>query len=469
MKSVSKWLLILSCFASVVLAAEEQGVFAYPQTPQGRRIAAYFAAFNSMVEGPMAAFLQEHFSAVALARDSIDQRLARFRGFKEQARTLSPEKLLAETDESVRLLVREGRGQWSEFIFNFETGENPKITAIIAAPVNADDIAEMTGPAMSEAEALSRVRTYLDEVSKADRFSGVVLMAREGRVLLHEARGMASVEYGVPNRLDTRFNLGSINKLFTRVAIGQLVEKGALSLDDKIEKFLPDYPNPEAARQVTVRQLLDMTSGIGDFFNSKYAETPKDRIRSLEDYLPLFASEPLLFRPGSSRRYSNGGYIVLGLIVAKASGMSYFDYVRENICRPAGMAATGHLDADVVEANVAGGYTWSWDGQDHSGEPRRNNMYSRPARGSSAGGGYSTAADLLQFALALRSGKLLGKLAGEWFTGPQAYAGGALGINAELDMDPAPGWTVVVLGNIDPPAANDVARKIGVWLKRLAK
>jgi D-alanyl-D-alanine carboxypeptidase len=259
----------------------------------------------------------------------------------------------------------------------------------------------------------------------------------------------------------------SINKLFTRTAIGQLAEKGKLSLDDTIGKFLPDYPNREAAAKVTVRQLLGMTSGIGDFFGEKYRDTPKDRIRTLEDYLRLFASESLLFAPGSQRRYSNGGYIVLGLIVEKASGQSYFAYVHDHIYVPAGMTATGHCEADVPMEDVASGYTRDGDDAEHATEPRRNNMYSRPARGSSAGGGYATAMDLFRFAMALRAGKLLGPLGREWFAGPQAYAGGAPGINAELDMDPVPGWTVVVMGNYDPPAASSLARKIGAILRRL--
>jgi CubicO group peptidase (beta-lactamase class C family) len=314
---------------------------------------------------------------------------------------------------------------------------------------------------------LASIRSYLDECARADLFSGVVLLAQGDQLVLHEARGLASVEYGISNRIDTRFNLGSINKIFTRVAVGQLVEKGQLALDDTIIKYLPAYPNREAAQKVTVRHLLDMTSGIGDFFGEKFQETPKGRMRTLEDYLPLFASAPLLFAPGSDRRYSNGGYVVLGLIIAKASGQSYFDYVREHIYLPGGMEATSHLEADVPLTNVASGYTRNWDEENHEREPRRSNVYTRPARGSSAGGGYSTALDLFRFARALQTGKLLGPLAKEWFSGPQAYAGGAPGINAELDLETVPGWTVVVLSNYDPPAANKVAQKINVLLKRL--
>ncbi len=469
MKSKAITAFVLSAFFYCAMLAQERAAFRFPSTTQGQRAAAYFAAFNAAGEEAMAAFLKENFSAEALQRASIGERLARFRGFKQQARTLAVEKLLRAAGEEAGFLVRDGRGEWLEFTFTFERGGASRIVAIVGAPVNAEDVADLSGPPLARDEVLRLVRAALDERSRSDLFSGVVLLAQGDEVVLHEARGQASVEYGVANRPDTAFNLGSINKLFTRVAIGQLAESGSLSLDDKIGKFLPDYPNREAAAKVTVRQLLDMSSGIGDFFGRKYQETPKDRIRDLADYLPLFAAEPLLFEPGSQRRYSNGGYIVLGLIVEKASGQSYFDYVRDHVYGPAEMNGAGHLEADNPMANVASGYTRSWDGSDHEKEPRRNNMYTRPARGSSAGGGYSTAMDLFKFAQALRAGKLLGPLSREWFAGPQAYAGGAPGINAELDMDPLPGWTVVVMGNTDPPAANNLAQKIAILLRRMRR
>jgi CubicO group peptidase (beta-lactamase class C family) len=468
MKFLQKMVVLLTVCSFAAVAAGKKSASPYPQTAQGRRIAAYFTAFNTASETVMETFLRENFSADSLRRDSLEQRLGRFRGFKKQARSLTPEKLLREDGQKTSLLVRDGQGQWLDFTFVFEKeGVNGKISAIMGAPVNAEDVAELSGPPLSREEVMTRVRALLDEQAQADLFSGVLLLAYNGQVLLHEARGLASSEYGVPNRLDTRFNLGSINKLFTRVAIGQLAEKSKLSLDDFIKKIIPDYPNLEIAAKVTVRHLLDMTSGIGDFFGEKYADTPKDRVRTLNNYLQLFATEPLRFQPGTNREYSNGGYIVLGLIIEKASGKSYSDYMRENIYQPAGMESTAHLDADIPAANVASGYTRNWDEKNHASEPRRNNLYTRPARGSSAGGGYSTTMDLFKFAMALKAGKLLGPLSQEWFSGPQAYAGGAPGINAELDMETVPGWTIAVMGNYDPPAASNLAKKINILLKRL--
>ena len=467
MKPGQRMIVLLALLCAGFLAAEEKNAYSLPQTTQGRRVAAYFSAFAAASENVMEAFLRDNLSSEALRRDPVEQRLARFRSFKAQAKSLKPEKLLASKKDSIQLLARDGRGQWLEFTFVFETTGAGKIMAIIAAPVEAENVADYSAPPFARAQLPARLRALLDERAKADLFSGVVLLAHDGQVVFHEARGLASSEYNIPNRPETRFNLGSINKLFTRVAIGQLVERKKISLDDPLGKFLPDYPNPEAAEKVTVLHLLDMTSGIGDFFGPKFNETPKDRIRELSDYLPLFAAQPLLFQPGSDRRYSNGGYVVLGLIIEKASGQAYGDYVRDNICLPAGMEATAHLDADVPTPGVANGYTRNWDWNDHESQARRANLYTRPVRGSSAGGGYSTAMDLYRFAMALKAGKLLGPLAHEWFDGPQAYAGGAPGINAELDMDTVPGWTIVVLANYDPPAANQIAQKINILLKRL--
>jgi CubicO group peptidase (beta-lactamase class C family) len=210
-----------------------------------------------------------------------------------------------------------------------------------------------------------------------------------------------------------------------------------------------------------------MTSGVGDFFGEKYAATPKNEIRDLDDYLPLFAADPLLFEPGTDSRYSNGGYVVLGLIVEKASGMSYFDYVRENVYRVAGMKDTGHLMADVPEKNVASGYTRAWDGNEHPDEPRRSNIYTRPARGSSAGGGYATADDLLKFVLALKADLLGASETSKMFAGNMAFAGGAPGISAYVEAVATTGSTIVVLSNFDPPTAVKTGEKIGRLLKRL--
>jgi len=328
-------------------------------------------------------------------------------------------------------------------------------------------------PKMAESQALASIETFISDLAGKDEFSGVVLVARDGKPVFQKSVGLASREYGVPNRVDTKFNLGSINKVFTQILIGQLIQQGKLTLEDHLVKHFPDYPNHEAAEKVTIRQLLNMTSGIGDFFGPEFMATPKDRIRTLQDYLPLFAVKPLEFEPGTKNRYSNGAYVVLGVIIERLTAKSYYDYAREQIFRPAGMLNTDYFEADVPTSNLASGYSQRKDDVGPGAQSkRRNNIYTRPARGSSAGGGYSTAEDLLKFANALHERKLLvPNVDGNAGTAPAwrdpdglGIAGGAPGINSTLDTGVAGHYTVIVMSNYDPPSAMNVAKQIREWL-----
>ena len=333
-----------------------------------------------------------------------------------------------------------------------------------------DSLGGNTGVSISESEMIALAEKSMDDLIQADEFSGTLLIAKSGKPIFQKAYGLASQEFNVPNLTDTKFNLGSINKTFTQMAIGQLVANGKLDYDDKLGKHLPDYPNKEAAEKVTIRQMLSMSSGIGDFFGPKFESIPKDKLRSIKDFLSLFAEEPLAFEPGSRQQYSNGGYIVLGAIVEQVSGQDYYSYVRENIYQPAGMNDTDWYEADKPTPNLANGYTR--EGRD---DLRVNNIYTRPARGSPAGGGYSTAPDLLKFAIALQNGKLTSfdfrnPKAGKVGTfGGLGIAGGAPGINAVLEIGPPEGYTIIVMSNYDPPSAETVAKNIRGLIKRVKK
>jgi len=291
-------------------------------------------------------------------------------------------RIVAERPAETFALAKAGNGQ--DFLLRARVEKEPshKLLYIFFEP--ADDPANLVipDPKADDQELAAAVRTLLEAQTKADEFSGVVLVTKDGRVLFHEAYGFADRDKEIPNQKDTKFNLGSINKSFTRAAIHQLEKQGKLRLDDPIQKFLPDYANRQAAEKVTIRHLLDMTSGIGDFFGRRYDATPKDKIRTLQDYLPLFSDIPLEFEPGTNNRYSNGGYIVLGVIIEKASGKDYYSYVRENIFEPCGMLDTDSYARDSGVPNLALGYT-------REGRPdgsRVLNHATLPGRGSSAGG-----------------------------------------------------------------------------------
>ncbi len=312
------------------------------------------------------------------------------------------------------------------------------------------------------AEPVAQITAAVDKAVAEDKFSGVVMLAKDGTPLFSQAWGMADPTKGIANRPDTKFNLGSINKIFTHVAIGQLAAAGKLSLNDTIRKHLPDYPSP-VADKITIEQLLEHRSGLGDFFGPKFLTTHAS-LRKVSDYLPLFADKPLEFEPGTSQRYSNAGFIVLGLIIEKISGQTYYDYVHDHIFKPAGMTDTASYAVDENVPNRAVGLTKR--GPEGPLPSRQSNIGGQPARGSSAGGGYSTAADLLRFSQALLADKLLPKRWTDWLFSRQldapakrniAVAGGSPGVNAMLAIEPP--YTLVVLSNFDPQSAEEIGRE----------
>ncbi len=479
-KSIVFVLLILASVMARSSSTSASSRGELPDTVQGRCVRAYVAAFNSGDDDSMRGFFGEYLAASSLERVPMERRLALTHRLREDVGGLALRAVQEVTAENVSVVLAGSDGRLFLFGFRFEPDEPHGLLGIRVEPAGEQDLAPPPPPMTLEG-ALAAVQEAVSSAVAADEFSGTVLVARGGEPVLRRAWGLACREFEVPNRVDTRYNLGSINKLFTKVAIGQLVQAGVLSFDDTIASILPDYPNTEVARTVTVRHLLEMTSGIGDIFGESYDATPKDRFRHNSDYLPLFAAEEARFAPGERFGYSNGSYIVLGEIVAASSGEDYYDYVRRHVFEPAGMADSSWYEADDPVPGVAFGYTRNW-GPGGPPEPtRRRNIYSLPARGSAAGGGYATVDDLLAFTKALLADRLLSPAYTDWFLsgrewgeiredqapdpavrnqGGIGFAGGAPGINSMLDVDLERGFTVVVMGNYDPPAAMDVARTI---------
>lgn len=354
-----------------------------------------------------------------------------------------------------------------------------------SAPLDALDAQTFSPEAVAE-----RLETYVNKLSAADVFSGAYLIALKGVVLAQGARGLASRAFGVPNAVQTRFNLGSCNKMFTAVAILQQVEAGRLGLDARVGDILPDYPNADVAENVTVHHLLTHTSGMGSFFNQRFAGASRARFRKVSDYAPLYVDDALEFRPGASFSYSNSGMMLLGVILEKVSGEDYFRYIREHVYGPAGMADTDSFDLDADEPNVAVGYTNTGEDGAYRPGPRRSNIFTHVAKGSPAGGGFSTVEDLLRFDQALRNGTLLKPETRDLMLTPQAvtdfdpavrigygifleqaagkriagHSGVFAGVNTQIDMHLDTGFTVVVLSNYDPPAAKRVAHKAREWV-----
>lgn len=338
-----------------------------------------------------------------------------------------------------------------------------------AGPSSTSATATTTSTTSPPSSWVEDVAVLFEELGVADGFAGAALIGLGDEAIWWYASGLADMVENRPNEVDTKFNIGSMSKMFTAVAVLQLMEQGKLSLDDSIVELLPGYPNTAVAGAVTIHHLLTHTSGLGDTFTAKFAENP-NKYRSNADFLPLFVDDPLLFDPGESFSYSNAGYVVLGLIIEEVSGRDYYDYVRDNIFTPAGMVDTDSYALDEDVANLAMGYTTRDIDGGETGVLAANAPL-MPGRGFAAGGGYSTVADLFRFRNRLLGHRLLtaestdllfeeqvelgpGFEYGYGFMirdgdGSVGHTGGAPGICSFFSMYPASGYSLIVLSNSD--------------------
>ena len=446
---------MLHTVLALFLAAAAPAQPALPDTPAGKALGAWLAAFNSGDPALIRAY-DETYRPTRL--------LAEAAGFREATGGFNLIRVEKSEPTTITALVQEKASDTvGRFELSLSSEQPPKVVGLkLEAIPRPPDLAI---PRMTEKEALAALSAHAEALAKDDRFSGAVLVARNGTVLLQKAWGRANRESGTPATLDTRFRLGSMNKMFTAIATLQLVEAGKIALDDTIGKYLPDYPNKDVASKVKVRHLLTHSGGTGDIFGPEFTQN-RLTLREHGDYVKLYGSRALTHEPGAEFRYSNYGFVLLGAIIEKVSGMSYYDYVRAKIFQPAGMTATDSLPETEGVPNRAIGYM-------KNGAAWTPNTDTLPWRGTSAGGGYSTAGDLLRFAQALEAGKLISKamlaeatkahlegygygfgVNGEGLLRSYGHGGGAPGMNGELQVYPELGYVLVGLSNFDPPAAS---------------
>ena len=260
-------------------------------------------------------------------------------------------------------------------------------------------------PTSSTPEHIIRLREFLDQEQGADRFSGTVMVETGGGVVFEGAYGHAHCGFGVANRLETRFNLASVTKMFTAVAALQLVEQGRLNVEDTLANHLPDLKLVGSDR-ITVHHLLSHTSGLGSFWNDE-CRRHRSTLRTIDAYLRLIQGMAPAFDPGTQVAYDNAGYLVLGAIIERASGCDYYEYVEQHVCRAAGMNEAEFVSLDEPN-DVAHGYTHiEWDGPGHP-DRRTDNIFQYPVRGNPAVGLYASAPEMLRFWSALSQGRLLG-------------------------------------------------------------
>lgn len=388
--------------------------------------------------------------------------------------------------EATAVLQSNLTGEWLELAVTVEPVPPHRVVSsrFRSLDVPPDD-APRPAP-LSEAEAVRDLGAYMARLEQADYFSGVVLLARGDSVLFHEAYGDASREYRAPNRPDTRFNLASMNKTFTAVAVLQLAEAGRLALEDPVADHLLDVLPPEAGRRVRVEHLLSHTGGVGPNFQRRWGAADPTRIDGVDDWLAFAEGDTLASEPGTAYDYSNAGYAMLGAIVEAVTGQGYYDYVRERVLDPAGMEETGFFRADEVVPNRATGYQKAFT---LDGTTFQNTTTWNPQRGGPAGGGYSTAGDLHRFVRALRDGALLRPesvpllFSAKTDLGAEGYGfgfnvenepehivghgGAAFGASTNLDVFLDSGYTAVVLSNYGGVVATPVVRHVRQLVDRI--
>jgi D-alanyl-D-alanine carboxypeptidase len=443
----------LTVFTSAVAAAQVPA----PDTPSGKVFSDWLTSFNSADPRQIAAFDKRYRQTRLPLTSSLALR-ERTGGFAllrvEKSEPYALEVLLREndSDSAARLSIS-------------ITKDDP--TVLLTSELKpAATPAELRPARMNQAEAVASLEARASQLATKDKFSGQLLVAGDGKILLDKSWGLADRETGKPVSHDTQFRIGSMNKMFTTVAIFQLIEAGKLSLSDPLIKFLPAYPNQELAAKVTIRHLLTHTGGTGDIFGNGF-DTYRLQLRDHEAYIRQFGARHLLAEPGAGFQYSNYGFVLLGAVIEKVSGLSYYTYVEQRIYQPAGMLHTGSLPEEVDVPGRAKGYMRR-DGAWVS------NMSTLVYRGSAAGGGYSTTHDLLLFAQALQAGKLMSAASLDAATEPTGagfgnglgfmhdgegpsrmfgHNGGAPGMNGALWIYPKAGYVVIGLSNLDPGSA----------------
>ena len=385
-------------------------------------------------------------------------------------------------DQRARLtLVRDG-DQYG--VADVTLAPDGRLLALQLVPIPRPYSGPAKAGALSEAELVEAIDQRVRFAVDNGDFSGAVLVtAPDGSVVYARAFGEADREAGVANQLGTRFNLGSMDKQFTGLAIARLVNQDRLNLDDTIGEVLPDYPGSPEARSITVEQLLNHQSGLGMLFDREGWDW-KFRYDKMEALFPFFADKPLAYIPGSQSTYSNEGYIVLGAMIERLTGQSWYDHVREQVFEPAGMEATAYLTDDRALPDRATGYAFAADDPFGLGG-RRANWDTLSWKGNSCGGGFSTVGDITRFLRALRAGELvpLDQLPLPE-AGPPArrfglefipvapgrtlvgHSGGGpvSGINAEARIIWETGYAYAVLGNLDAPFAQMLARDLSAML-----
>jgi CubicO group peptidase (beta-lactamase class C family) len=341
---------------------------------------------------------------------------------------------------------------------------------------------------LSDAAIRREVNRIVAKLSGLGLFSGIVTVARGTQAIASASGGYADRARKTPITGSTQFTLGSMGKMFTAASIGHLVDEGKMSFGDTVGKFFPDYPNSTVREKVTVGMLLSHTAGMDDFLGKRTPEMMTRGVKRAVEFMPLYDHDEPQFVPGTHWAYSNSGLALAGAIVEKVSGEDYPNYIRRHIFAVAAMTNSDPNDIPHSATKLVTPYT-----KQTEGAPTPDWREAEHDIGSPAGGAISSADDLVRFAEALRSGKLVSHATFEEMRTPSVraptdykygyameienlysrtivgHSGGFPGVSTRLYLVVDSPYTVIVLSNEDPPAADYVGSPVVALVAKKAK
>ena len=467
-----------------------------PDSPSGR-LAARFVALVNGPGGPAdLEFASRVMSPAFLAAMPPDSTAGWFGLIRRQSGGVTVDSASARGAMTMLSVTTRRGGRWARMAFAPSKDDTTRLAFVGVVP----DAYQFAGdrPTLPEARVapdsvMAPVLRLLEWASAHDLFAGTVLIRRGDRIVLDRSFGLRNRPAGLVNSLPTRYHTGSWGKMMTAVAIGQLVDRGRLRFEDTLAAVLPEYPDREAARKITIHHLLTHQSGLGGLFDRPGWTVERPFLRQA-DLFPLFAGKPLAFEPGAAVGYSNEAFVVLAAIVEKHSGMPLARYFEQRIWKPAKMEGICDCLSRRDEPMRAVGYA-SFEDRDPFGlEPFSDNEhFLGQSIANGAGGWYATPRDFARFMDALVSGKLVKPGTFRRLTTPAVSLGGTgpdygygfqlqefggkaaighggggqrVGIGVQSRMFADRSWTVALFSNVDQPPVNRLAREILEYLAR---
>jgi CubicO group peptidase (beta-lactamase class C family) len=460
-----------------------------PDTPAGKRLKAAVEVINTGNMDSVRIFIANNFAKKSIDFFGEEELFNIYYGMFEKYYGLDFHHI-EESSENKEVAVFRCRLTGTGYIFGLtvETESPHKVRGITILPL-ADPDEDSGLTELSNKEIAERLSSILDRFEEHGVFSGVVLIAENDSVVFHNAYGLANREAAIPADVNTKFNLASISKMFTAVAIAQLCEKGMLSYEDPIGRFLgPDWIPIDIGKKVKIKHLLSHTSGIGgEDFNITYVEESVALgFTQVDDYKAFSVNTVLKFEPGDKFEYSNLGYHLLGAVIEQVSGETYPAYTKSHVFERAGMEASELSGSEIPQQEMAIGYEKLCRGDSVIFVDNRSRI---PDKATPAGLGYATANDLFQFARAMRADALVTSETRGILFAPKVdlnspfcgfgfrvnsvdgrttvgHTGGYIGINNSFSMGVDDGQTVIILSNLDI-LTGTVCDDIGILIQQI--